>query len=216
MDRGEETLLVWFSQAPLAEIPVRCGPVALFFLFFKEFIIYLLVYLFIHSFIHSLAALGLRCCVWAFSSCGKQGLLFVALHGLLLLQSTGSRRVGFSSCGSRALERRLSSCGTRASLLRGMWNLPRPGLEPVSPALAGGFLTTAPPGKARASDFRSLTLGMAFLQQLSFLSLGWPFSCMVGYIGRMLKTGSQSGFSEVKGLCVWLVFSGTLVLLSPI
>ena len=32
-------------------------------------------------------------------------------------------------------------------MLRGMWDLPRPGLEPVSPALAGGFLTTAPPGK---------------------------------------------------------------------
>ena len=28
-----------------------------------------------------------------------------------------------------------------------MWGLPRPGIEPVSPALAGGFLTTAPPGK---------------------------------------------------------------------
>ena len=28
-----------------------------------------------------------------------------------------------------------------------MWDLPRPGLEPVSPALADGFLTTAPPGK---------------------------------------------------------------------
>ena len=28
-----------------------------------------------------------------------------------------------------------------------MWNLPGLGLEPVSPALAGGFLTTAPPGK---------------------------------------------------------------------
>ena len=28
-----------------------------------------------------------------------------------------------------------------------MWDLPRPGLEPVSPALAGRFLTTAPPGK---------------------------------------------------------------------
>ena len=26
-----------------------------------------------------------------------------------------------------------------------MWDLPGPGLEPVSPALAGGFLTTAPP-----------------------------------------------------------------------
>ena len=29
-----------------------------------------------------------------------------------------------------------------------MWDLPRPGLEPVSPALAGGFLTTAQPGKS--------------------------------------------------------------------
>ena len=31
-----------------------------------------------------LAALGLRCCTWAFSSCGEQGLLFVAVHGLLI------------------------------------------------------------------------------------------------------------------------------------
>ena len=28
-----------------------------------------------------------------------------------------------------------------------MWDLPRPGLEPVSPALAGRFSTTVPPGK---------------------------------------------------------------------
>ena len=28
-----------------------------------------------------------------------------------------------------------------------MWDLPGPGLEPVSPALAGRFSTTAPPGK---------------------------------------------------------------------
>ena len=28
-----------------------------------------------------------------------------------------------------------------------MWDLPGPGHEPVAPALAGGFLTTAPPGK---------------------------------------------------------------------
>ena len=28
-----------------------------------------------------------------------------------------------------------------------MWDLHGPGLEPVFPALAGGFLTTAPPGK---------------------------------------------------------------------
>ena len=37
-----------------------------------------------------------------------------SLRWLLLLQSTGCRRAGFSRCGSRALERRLSSCGARA------------------------------------------------------------------------------------------------------
>ena len=97
--------------------------------------------------------LCLHCCSRAFSSCGEQGLLFVAvrkllfsLRWLLLLRSTGFRRAGFSSCGTRALERRLSSCGARAWLLRGMWDLPRPGLEPVSPSLAGGFPITVLPG----------------------------------------------------------------------
>ena len=27
-----------------------------------------------------------------------------------------------------------------------MWNLPGPGIEPVSPGVAGGFPTTGPPG----------------------------------------------------------------------
>ena len=31
-----------------------------------------------------LAALGLRCCVWAFSICGKCGLLFVVVRRLLV------------------------------------------------------------------------------------------------------------------------------------
>ena len=112
--------------------------------FFKS--INLSIYLF-------MAVLGLRCCAQPSSSCSEQGLLFVAVCGLLiawllLLRSTGSRCVGFSSCGSQALERRLSSCGAQASLLRSMWDLPGPGLEPVSPALAGRFLTTVPPGKS--------------------------------------------------------------------
>ena len=34
-----------------------------------------------------------------------------------------------------------------------MWDLPGPGLEPVFPALAGGFLTTVPPGKPKRSCF---------------------------------------------------------------
>ena len=37
-----------------------------------------------------------------------------SLRWLPLLRSTGSRCADFSSCGSRALERRLSSCGARA------------------------------------------------------------------------------------------------------
>ena len=58
---------------------------------------------------------------------------------------------GLSSCGSWGLERRLSSCGAWVQLLRGMWDLPRPGLEPICPALAGGFLTIAPPGKSQVN-----------------------------------------------------------------
>ena len=44
--------------------------------FFKNKFIYF-IYLF-------LAALGLCCCTQAFSSCGEQGLLFVAVRGLLI------------------------------------------------------------------------------------------------------------------------------------
>ena len=47
----------------------------------------------------------------------------------------------------RLRTRRLSGHGSRAQPLRGMWDLPGPGHEPVSPALAGGLSTTAPPGK---------------------------------------------------------------------
>ena len=69
-----------------------------------------------------------------------------SLQWLLLLQSTGPRCVGFSTCNSRAQqlrllgsERGLNSCGPwEFSCPQGMWNLPGPGIEPVSPALAGG------------------------------------------------------------------------------
>ena len=71
------------------------------------------------------------------------------MRGLPGFRSCGSwaleRRL--SSCDVRALERRLSRCGAPGYLLRGMWDLPGPGLEPASPALVGGFLTTVPPGK---------------------------------------------------------------------
>ena len=44
-----------------------------------------------------------------------------------------------------------------------MWDLPRLGLEPVSPALAGGFLTTVPPGKFPEITLESLGPNGVFL-----------------------------------------------------
>ena len=84
--------------------------------------------------------LGLPFCVRAFSSCGDWGPLFIAVRGPLTVAAS-------LVAEHRLQTRRLSSCGSRAQLLRGMWDLPRPGLKPVSPALAGRFSTTAPPGK---------------------------------------------------------------------
>ena len=84
--------------------------------------------------------LGLHFCARAFSSCGKRGPLFIAVRGPLTVAASLLAEHRLQTC-------RLSSCGSRAQLLHGMWGLPRPGLEPVSPALAGGFSTTAPPGK---------------------------------------------------------------------
>ena len=66
-----------------------------------------------------------------------------------------------------------------------MWDLPRPGLEPVSPALAGGFLTTAPPGKSlkyidyleynfprsRRSEAMTVTLLLSILVTFDVLNL---------------------------------------------
>ena len=87
-----------------------------------------------------MAVLGLRFCVRAFSSCGERGSLFIAVRGPLTIAAS-------LVAEQRLQTRRLSSCGSRAQWLHGMWDLPRPGLEPVSPALAGRFSTTAPPGK---------------------------------------------------------------------
>jgi len=48
----------------------------------------------------------------------------------------------------RLYAQRPSSCGVGDHLPQSMWNPPRPGIEPVSPELAGGFSITGPPGKS--------------------------------------------------------------------
>ena len=84
--------------------------------------------------------LGRRFCARAFSSCDKRGPLFTAVRGPLTIAAS-------LVAEHRLQMHRLSNCGSRAQLLCGMWGLPRPGLEPMSPALAGRLSTTAPPGK---------------------------------------------------------------------
>ena len=40
------------------------------------------------------AVLALRCCAWAFSSCGERGLLFAAVRGLLIAVASLSAEPG--------------------------------------------------------------------------------------------------------------------------
>ena len=93
-----------------------------------------------------MAVLGLRFCARAFSSCGKWGPLLIAVRGPLTIMAS-------LVVEHRLQTRRLSNCGSRAQPLRGMWDPPRPGLEPVSPALAGRLPTTAPSGKPLVVPF---------------------------------------------------------------
>ena len=96
---------------------------------------FFLIYLF-------MVVLGLRFCARAFSSCSKRGPIFIAVRGPLTIAAS-------LVVEHRHQTHRLSNYGSRAQLLCGMWDLPRTGLEPVSPALAGRLSTTAPPGKPR-------------------------------------------------------------------
>ena len=116
----------------------------LFFYFILLNLFILFIYFWLRWVFVAARGLSLVAVSGAYSSLWCAGF---SLLWLLSLQSNGSRCLGFSNCGSWALERRLSSCGTRAQLLHSMWDLPGPGFEPLSPALAGGFLTTEPPGK---------------------------------------------------------------------
>ena len=89
--------------------------------------------------------------------------VFVSVRGLSLV--VASRGHSSSRCAGLSLSRPLllRSTGCRragsvvvahgAQLLCGMWDLPGPGLEPVYPALAGRFSTTAPPGKPQNRCF---------------------------------------------------------------
>ena len=111
------------------------GLTSLFFFFFSFYSYYLFIF----------GCAGSSWLLELFSSCSERGLLSScgvrASHcghfSCCGVQALG--RVGFSSCahglstcGFWAPKHKRSHCGARAQLLRGMWKLPRSGIEPVS------------------------------------------------------------------------------------
>ena len=149
----------------------------LFFFFFKDLFIDWLI-----------AMLGLRFSARAFSSCGKRGPLFIAVRGPLTIAAS-------LVAEHRLQMRRLSSCGSRAQLLRGMWDLPRPGREPVSPALAGRFSTTAPPGKPSFFFFYGKMLMILFSREKKVMT---PLFLMYRKKWRQISESLFLWFWEVK------------------
>ena len=55
-----------------------------------------------------------------------------------------------------------------------MWDPPWPGIEPVSPALAGGFFTTEPPGKPQSITFWNLNTAKAMTYLVAQTLKGLP------------------------------------------
>ena len=86
--------------------------------------------------------LGLRCCTRTFSSCGERGLFFVAVRRLLTVVASLVAEHEFLGAGPQQF------WPTGLISLWHVWDLPGPGIEPVSPALAGGLLSTMPLGKS--------------------------------------------------------------------
>ena len=88
-----------------------------------------------------------------FPGCGDRGLLSScgawASHcgGYSCCGATGSRACGLQQLWLSDSRARAQELWYTVLIARGMWNLPRSGIEPVSPALAGGFFTTELPGK---------------------------------------------------------------------
>ena len=143
-----------------------------------------------------------RCC--GFPGCRAQAL------GHMGFISCSSQAAPYTSLGwklhpklHQLQEHTLSSCGTWTLLLCSKWDLPRPGIKPMSPALAAGFFTTEPPGiqfyKLNLMCGRKSSLHLKDL--LSFMGSDlapWDSS-------QSLKQISQ--WNQTITLCFWKNFS---------
>ena len=70
-----------------------------------------------------------------------------------MLLAVGCRARARGAQSAVLAARGLSSARAQAWLPRGGWGPPDPGIEPVSPASAGGFLTAETPGTSSVNDF---------------------------------------------------------------
>ena len=86
-------------------------------------------------------------------------LYFGAVHVLSLVAESGDYSlamvsgllIAVTSCGAWAIGMQAQQLWRTG--LNCMWDLPRPGIETVSPSLIGRFLTTRPPGTSKAYKF---------------------------------------------------------------
>ena len=88
---------------------------------------------------------------WAFLQLWRMG-------ATLQLQRVGFSPGGFSCCRAQALWHVGSVVAAGVQFLPSMWDLPAPGIDPMSPTLAGGFLSTVPPGKSNKFITKDLIL----------------------------------------------------------
>ena len=153
------------------------------------------IYLFIHSFINFL----LR---WVFMAVCRLSL--VAASGSLSSHCWGFSSccsawevgcVGFSSCGSWALECRLRNCD--ACIFHRTWNSPGSVIKPVSPAFAGRFLTPGALGKS----WMSFNVGCRSIWQMQYR---WHRHLWLRLDVWELALAPPFGISPTLVGCIWI------------
>ena len=73
-----------------------------------------------------------------------------------------------------------------------MWDLPRPGLKPVSPSLAGRFLTTVPPGKPYVFIFSNIFFIFLILSYFLFFVIVLLFFFFFAMLWGLQNLDSQA------------------------
>ena len=156
-----------------------------FFIYFQLSWVFVAVQAFV-QFQRARAVLQLPCA--GFSS---RGVSLVVDHRL-----QGARASVVVACGPVVVAPRLQSTGSIVvagawpQLVHGMWDLPGSGIEPMSPALAGGFFTSQSPGK----PLNGHLLKKIYLTALSLRCGTWDLGCSVQTLavaGRLQSMGAQ-------------------------